>query len=334
VHKLVPTRAALAAGALAVGIAVLPGAPAAALDAAKPAAGCAGLAFSDPTGDAVTDALGLGIGPQGPPNIDITGGFFRYDGATLTANIQIADLDDSVSGIGGEWNGRDVSGGLTGLNYYFFYTASGKSRFVTAVKSGESFSYHYGTFDDSTGVFTVEGPTKGKIFAGPDGIIQMEVPAAAGGAPGTILGSPFAEADNRVAVLVSPADTAPDSRHGESYTVGQCVEGATAGVQQARPQLSLRAPSVLGSARRANARKSISFKVRATKPITDLRVVLRRADGRGKALASGRLKRLSGVGTIRLRLLRPVKAGTYSLQSSGVIDGVRARRTQRVRLAS
>jgi hypothetical protein len=339
VRKLVHARPALLGTIAAASLAALP-TGAGAQPAPKPAVGCAGQAFTDPTGDQIADYVGLGVGPTGPANTDITGGFFGYDGKTVTANLQIADLDLAQGGIAGQVNGQDASvpGGLMGVDYNFFYTLDGTTRVLTAARTGTTFSFHFGTYDANTGLLTTDGDTTGRIFDGKDGVIQIVVPTNAGGFHDKILAAPYAEVDNRLAVLASPADVAPDDGRGASYTVGACVDGASTGGGMGTPaprpagRLPLRAPLVLGSARTANARHRLSFKVRSTRTITNLRLVLRRSDGRGKAFATGTAKRVRGTRTIALRVLRRVKAGTYSLQTTGTVGGKRLRTAQQVRL--
>lgn len=340
-HRLVYVRSGLAATAVAAGLAALPSAPAGAQPspAAKPSVGCAGQAFTDPAGDQISDYIGLGVGPKGPPNTDITGGFFGWDGKTLTANIQIADLDLSQAGIAGQVNGQDASvpGGLMGTDYNVFYSLDGKTRVVTAARTGTTFAFHFGTYDANTGLLTTDGDTTGHIFEGKDGVVQIAIPPKAGGMDGKLLAAPYAEADNRLAVLASPADVAPDSGHGESYTVGGCIDGAAPGGGGAtgpKPaaRLPLRAPLLLGSARIANARHRLAFKVRAAKTITNLRLVLRQSSGHGKAFAVGSAKRVQGTRTVALRVLRRLKAGTYALQATGTVGGKRLKTAQQVRV--
>jgi hypothetical protein len=314
-----PLAAALAAAALAAAVA-LPAATATAQDEAKPVPGCAGQSFTDPRGDQVDDPLGLGLGGKGADNVDIVGGFFRQDGGVVTANIQVANLT------------MDVPELATGLNYYMYYAVAGALRFVSAESDGETVVYSFGTLDTNTGLFMTDGETRGKVFPGPDGVIQIEVPAAAGGKAGTILASPYAEADNQTLLLVSPADQAPDSLRGESLGVGECTEGAPAPAPVQEAALPFRAPAVLGSAARANRSKSLAFKVRATKTITGLRVVLRGADGKGRAFASGRRSWLRGTATLRLRVLRKLRPGAYSLKATGAVAGKTATVAQQVTL--
>jgi hypothetical protein len=333
---LVHARRGLVVAALATGLAAVPGAPAGAVDQVKPSAGCAGLSVTDARDDQINDLIGLGLGSKGSPSMDVTEAFFRYDGTTLTANIRIADLDPMAAGPSTSINGQ--ASGLTGVTYYMFFGVNGATRFVSASFDGSAFTYGWGTFDQSSGVFTPGGTTAGKIFEGQDGIVQIDVPAATGATAGTVLAAPHAESDSRLVLLVTPADVAPDSGRGESYTVGQCVDGVgttkppTTKPQASGARLPFRAPLDLGSAARANKRKALVFKVRGTSTITNLRVALRRSDGHGKAYAAGGLKRLRGTATLRLAIRRPLKRGIYSLQAIGTVGGKRKTVAQQVRL--
>lgn len=287
---------------------------------AKPVPGCAGLAFTDPRGDQVDDPLGLGLGSQGPANVDVTGGFFRSDGGVVTANIQIADLT------------MDVPEAATGVSYYMYYSVGDALRFVSAESDGETVAYSFGRLDPASGLFTTEGETRGRLFPGPDGVVQVEVPPPAGGSAGTTLASPYAESDSQTFLLVSPADQAPDNLLGQNFTVGACAEVAPPGTSARPAVLPLRLPAGIGSASRASRTRSLAIRVRATRTIASLRVVLRRRDGKGPALARGARRRLRGTATLRLRVLRPLRPGRYSLQATGVVTGRRMSAARRVTL--
>jgi hypothetical protein len=298
-------------GALAAAAVALAAAPAVAQDPVKPVVGCAGEAFTDPRGDEVADPLGLGFGGGPAPNLDVTGGFFRTDGDVVTANIRIADLSTGAPGF------------AEGVGWFMFYIAGGALRFVAAETGrGEEVTYAYGTLDRSNGLFTNDGATTGRLFGGPDGIVQIEVPPAAGATPGATLGMPYAEADVRTFLVISPADQAPDDLRGANYTVGACSES---GGQALPPAvLPVRAPAVLGSAKQANRTRRLAFRVRSSARVTSVRFVLRPRSGRGRALATGRLRRLNGAATLRMRVLRPLRRGTYALKAVGTVAGARA----------
>jgi hypothetical protein len=318
-----PVRATLAA-ALAAAFVALPAASATAQDVPKPEPGCAGTTFTDPRGDQVDDPTGLGVGAKGGDNVDVTSGFFRYDAGVLTANIQVANLT------------LDVPADATGVVYYFYFAIGSTLHWVNAESDGTSVAFNFGTLDPNTGVFTLQGATEGRLFLGPDGIVQIKVPPATGATPGTVLGTPFAESDSQLLVLIAVADQGPDGgRGGATYTVGECSSApAPSPAPTAPSKLPFRAPSSLGSARKANAAKAIVFKGRATKPITDLKVLLRGRSGKGSILASGGLARISGTKTVRLRVKHRLRKGTYTLKASGIVGARRLAVTRRVTLST
>ncbi|HEY3186472.1 MAG TPA: hypothetical protein VGJ70_03295, partial [Solirubrobacteraceae bacterium] len=98
--------------------------------------------------------------------------------------------------------------------------------------------------------------------------------------------------------------------------------------------LPFRASPTIGSARRAAKGRSLAFRVQATQAITNLRVQLRAANGRGPVLAGGTLKSLSGARTLKLRLARRLKKGRYALIATGTVDGRALRTVQQVRITS
>ena len=325
-RRVAHARYGLAVAAAAAALAALPTAPAGAQSQrpAKPAPGCGGLAFRDPTGDAISDYTGLGVRAKGPASADITGGFFRWDGRRVTANIQIADLEPAHGGIGGQ----TAADGLMETDYTLFYTFGGKTRTVTAARSGRAFAFHFGTYDDQSGVLTTNGDTTGRAFEGKDGVVQIDVPPSVGGAADRLLSDPYAKVSDRFAMLVSPDDTAPDRGRGANYFVGGCVDREAVTPLAAR--LPLRAPVVIGSASAANARHRLVFNVRSTRTITDLRLVLRRADGRGNAFAAGTVQRLRGTRTVVLRVLRQLRPATYLLVARGRVGAKRLKTSQQV----
>src|SRR3954471_23464187 len=123
-HRLVP--AALAAAATAL-LACVPA------WADAPAPGCAGPAFTDPSGDAVDSSVPF-VDQPGGANLDVTGGFFLDDGAgNVTANIQVASLTP------------DVPATATGVDWYMLWNdAAGALDYVRAsVEPGGDPVYSY-----------------------------------------------------------------------------------------------------------------------------------------------------------------------------------------------
>jgi hypothetical protein len=309
--------------------ALLLAAPAVAAD--KPAPGCAGLAFSDAAGDAQSNPTGLPGGEEkAPANMDVTGGFFLSDGTTGTANIRIANLD------------RKVPDSADGVVWYMLWQAGDETRYVGAeLGSGGEVAFLYGTYDPDTGGYTHDGDTTGALFEGPDGIVQIAIPADY--LKGT-LASPYAEASELVSLGVIGSlandDTAPDDQKGADYTPGPCpaaapppAAGPSGGAPAPeQPAASSGAPAGLtlhvapraGSARSANRRKRVTLAVRSDAPVTNLVARLLAANGKGRTLASGRRSRLDGAGALRLKTKRRLRRGRYVLRITATGPGGRA----------
>jgi hypothetical protein len=348
---------ALAAGLLAAFM--LPTSPAIAVDATKPTPCTGQLLIEDPAGDQQFDSTGFfGVPEEGTPNADITGVFFNYrpgaDGnKVLTANLRIANLDKTVPGF-------PQSG--AGLWYYVFYAIGDVTHFVKAVNaSGDEITYHYGTMATegaTAGIYTTEGETKGAFFEGPDGVIQIDVPEAAGAAPGASFANVIGYADtifgldDEIGFNVH-ADTAPNegdpftAGSGAAYTVEDCpatgggagtttgtttgTTGTTTGTTGTAPAtLPLKASRSLGSAAKAKRQKRFTVTLTASQPITNLQVKLKKSSGTGPVLASGKLAQLNGKAKLRLKLLRKVKRGKYALLATGTVNGAKRKATLKV----
>jgi hypothetical protein len=281
--------------------------PAVALDDVKPTPTCAGIDFTDPPADQAIDPVGIGLGAlPAPNNMDITGGFFKYDAdssgsASLTANIEVANLDKSVPT------------GATGVSWYYFWTVGAQQYFVTAqIDTSGADTYTYG---HTAQILMTDGDTRGKMFPGEKGIIQIAVPQAATGAKdGAKLLSPYASSRatfNLVAVEYIPtADDAPDSQAGKSYTVAQCggVAGGATGV------LPITLGTSSAKASKAKKGKSLSFKLTSTDQVTDIKGTLKKGKS---SYGSGKLSILAGSGKLKIKLKKSLKKGTYKLNLSG-----------------
>jgi hypothetical protein len=333
-RHILTRRPSIALATVVCGLGAWQAASALALDDEKPGPGCAGPAFTDKTGDQADSTPLLGAASTAGPNEDITGGFLRYDGDTITANIKIANLTNAVPS------------DATNVEYYFQYTIAGANHYVSASSDGTTTTYSYGTFDPNTG-YSATGTVPGKEFPGPDGVIQMQLPPT-DVQQGATLGDPYAVAAQGLEIpgvggLVSPADTAPDDMKGAPFVIGSCMDGGSsatpapapaAGTSGSSASLVFRAPTILGSAKTANRTHKLSFKIDAQQKVTGLLVRLLPVSGKGKALASERVASASGLTKIKLRVSARVKAGSYLLVATGTVDGKKLRGTQRVRLKS
>jgi len=91
--------------------------------------------------------------------------------------------------------------------------------------------------------------------------------------------------------------------------------------------------SRLGSARTATRRRFLPLRLKAGAAIESLTLALR--DGRGRIVASARLKRLpAGSRTVRLRVARRLRKGRHSLVAIGVSGGQKRTAVRRVSLGA
>ena len=340
----------------------LTGAPAGAIDTTKPAP-CNGIHVVDAAGDGEYDSSGTfpgspvfpGAAPA-PDNLEVLNLFFNYrpgsDGKKeLTANITIknmsAETHDGPGGSGGNW-------------YYVHYTYGGVSQYVRAANQDGEFTYAYGNVSEE-GVYTKEGDTTGAVFDGPEGVVQIVVPEALGGKPGETLTGAFAAADtiegqddffglNHHADL-APDESDPTAPDGKDYTVKECPPASGGGTTTTTPTttagppppapnqpagpttLPFKASSTLGTARKAKKGKTLRLKVTAGKPISGLRVAVKKFGGKSPAWAQATVANLKqGTSTIKVKVKKSLKKGKYTLQAQGVVDGQASSVTQTVRV--
>jgi hypothetical protein len=306
--------------------------PASAVSDTKPVPGCNGLAFKDAVGDAIDDPTGLGAGSEkAEAYADITGGFFLTDAKETTANIQVADLKATVPAGAGQT-----------VYYMFFELPGGTEELVKAEVTAAGTSFFYGTYDEATGTYTKGGDTTGKLFEGKDGIVQVVVPAEWAKA-GATLNNTHADVDfirgaNDEAGLNTHSDRAPDAgAGGKKHVVAPCPAGgapAPGGTPApgstpapgttpapASGPLPVNLPISLGKAAKAKKGKKIVLKLRSTKPVTNLKVEILAKSGKGKALATGKLKSINGAGKVTLKVAKALKKGKYTLRATGTVDG-------------
>jgi uncharacterized protein YaiE (UPF0345 family) len=293
---------------------------ASALDDTKPSPTCAGMNFTDPEGDAALDLTGAGVGTApAPDNMDITGGFFKYDpdasgAASLTANIQVKNLT------------KDVPPGATGVRWYYFWEVGGQQYFVEgAIDATGEDSYEYGHTEQ---ILMSDGSTRGRMFEGPNGIIQIAVPQSGTGArDGARLSAPYASSRasfDLVAVAYIPtADDGPNNQAGRTYTVAQCPTGPTT--------VALPVRLATSSVRAAQAKKgrSLSFRLQSTETVTDVSGALKK----GKTTyGTGKLSTVNGRGTLKVKLKRAMKKGSYKLDLNGTTSNGAATASFNVRV--
>ena len=321
-----PHRLAVAVAALLLAVAVA--LPASAQDA-KPEPTC-GISFTDPAGDNNENPQDV---DSADSHLDIVAGWFNYDAAkgdkAVTANLRVTELAPRVPD------------GATGVVWNFVFNIDDTSRFVrTLIDFSGGPYFEYGTVDTSTPLarYQYEGTTEGTMFEGKDGVISVVVPPAAGAQAGAKLSAPFANGSaSRQAVpgtvpsptrgLSIPVDTAPDDgtfgTGGATFEVGACAAPSTppapgAGVKPTQSQStgkqSLPVRILTKRAKRLAKGKTLSIKLRASQSVTKLAAQLRRGN---KVYGKGKLAKLSGNGTLKLKLSRKLAKGKYVLDLAG-----------------
>ena len=200
-------------------------------------------------------------------------------------------------------------------------------RYVSAaLDSAGAVTYDFGTLANN--VFTAEGTTSGAFFEGPDGVIQIVIPAAFGGTDGTELKAPYVEVFVSTSLVVvsslATVDRAPneDGTGGASYTVAPCpatAAPATPGTGQNQPPaLGVRVSPSKVSAKKAGRGKKLTFTLKSADTLTKLS--LRLAQGK-KTIASGSLSKLNGTGRATLKVKAKPKTGSATLRITATDAG-------------
>lgn len=326
---------------------------------------CAGLTFTDAAGDqsfTPTRVQGQTVpsARKARENLDVLDGFFRYvpEGGknVLTANIHIANLD------------KELEEGATSAGWYFKFKLGDVLNYVLAEVDGEgAVTYSYGTQAGTQ--LTETGATTGKLFEGPDGIVQIVVPSALK-LDGKTLATPYAvagfiEGTGPVgpfggASLSNTADNGPDdTTKGKNFVATPCAEAGTqtpisggtggggggttpGGTPGGTPPaagpatLDLKVTVPKLSAKKLKKSKRFTVKLQAGESITGLAAKLLKGK---KAVGTGRLASIApGAGKLKLKLARKAakkfKKGTYTLSFSGTkADGRKASGSVRLRVS-
>lgn len=305
-----PLLVAAALAAVAAGA----GSPA---QAALPAPGCAGLAFSDEKGDVPAMA-----GPTAT-NLDITDGYFTTDpSGKVFATMKIVDMS------------LTPPPPATAVTWYFTWVVKEVTYYVSldVNVAGETVweTGTYGPNAQGTGMsYQPTGTSKGEVTEGPDGGITWEVPKAAQASVGKVLGAPAGQSYQLVqnglggGVLLFGDET--DAEAGTAYEVGKC-EGLTGGggtttappsgaptnaPTPGSPQPAPRVPVTLKTKAVKLKGGRLAVKLRASEAVTQVAVRVRKgkkAFGTGKAasIAKGKTR------TIKIKA-KKAKKGSYLL---------------------
>lgn len=325
--------------------------------AAPTPASCA-LIQNDAPGDGTSKIFGQEKGP-GPANLEITRSWFETVKGKTTLNIQVKDLNEKLS-----------SGDVTSVLWYGVWEfPAGTVKFVSAASDGTTVTFGYGSQVGTT--FSQDGETTGKMFPGPNGVMQIVVPTENGGGKGgnKLEGAYSITYEGRGAAVggvsftsLGPVDSAPDDTSaGKTYTVTSCDAGGTTPAPGATPNpSSTPAPGTGGTPRPPG-----STPPPVGKPVSNntLAVTVGKAigsarkAGKGKTLTAtlaskqkisnlqgtllkgktvvgtGKLATFNGKGKIKLKLSKKLKKGAYTLFLEGDhADGSRHNKRYKVTL--
>ena len=284
-----------------------------------PAPGCAGVNLTDPAGDASRTA------GEAPPSTDILAIFYTYDDGKLYANMQLADAQD------------ELAPGATGMRWYIMFKSGTETNWVRATKTGPvDATFNYGHVDPADDSRVSDGTTEGKFFPGPNGVIQILVPADVGGTSGKTLTGTMGETDEAIVNQLFPID---ETKAGKPYTVGSC--GATPPPGSTPPPAGTPTPPPstkpdvvalqVSPPKSAKAKgKAVSLTLKSKDEIKDIKAALKKGS---KTIGRGALARLKGKGTLKVKFAKKPKKGSYTLELTGTnADGSPGSLTTKLKL--
>lgn len=316
-----PFRLLILFAVLATGMVVQPA------SAATPSFSGCGKFVKDNPGDGV-DAP---TSNPAPGEGEIEAGWIDAGGGKPSLNLQIANLTGKAPA------------GATSITYDATYSfTGGTTNFVRAyIDAAGMVTYEYGHTEPlavSTR-YAYDGDTEGEIFPGEHGVIRIVLPADAGGKAGSQLKGITGEVQiGRTAVVPGAVNQSPS--RGLSYesdnvgigavTIGDCPAGAPAagGAPTTAPSTppSSTPTTQAGPApvalvtkklKRAKARKAVKVKLKTSEPLTQVAVRL----AKGKTVfGTGKLAKLTKTGTVKLKLSKAIKKGSYAFIVEGT-DG-------------
>ena len=326
----------LLAAALFSLTALIGAAPASALDDSKPAYSC-GLLIKDSDKDASEPNAAPGAETH-HDNLEIKSVFLKHEPAkgaeATTVNIVVKDLT------------TDLPTGNTAINWSMKFFFGDKQYFVRAVADYSGMqAFEWGEYlpldlPVMSGTFRYMGPTQGKLFEGPDGVVQLVIPQDIGGKAGSELKTLEISANTGKSAVPVAATTPSrglayenDGAAAGKWKVEECsaglgagivppvlagpttvsTEGGGTGVTGTTGTLALPVKLATTKVKRPKG-KSLALKLTATEKVTGLVAQLRS----GKRTAGkGKLAVISGKATLKLKLAKKLKKGKYTLDLAG-----------------
>ena len=303
-----------------------------AVDDTKPTPTCS-PSKTDPNNDSVDP----NTDEASPGNLEILQAFLKHDqskGAEATTiNIVVKNLDDSLHT------------GSSAAAWTLKFTTD-KKLFVRSVVdySGEVVFEHGELVENDTGNlprYEYRGDTPGKWFEGENGVVQIVIPQELGGKAGSNLKELVVEASSGKTVVptagpptptrglsyvhddvalptwaVAPCDgsTAPPPTTETPGTTTPPSGGGTPAPTTGPTALPVKLVTTKATAKKAKKGKTLALKVRSSEPITGLALQIRNAKG---TFGAGKLAKVSGNGTVKLKLKKALKKGKYVVDLVG-----------------
>jgi hypothetical protein len=297
--------------------------------------------------DNPADATNAPTTEQGPAEAEIEAAWIDAGGPKPSLNIQIANLTG------------EVPPPATAITYDALYqgVVEGNSFVRAYLDFSGSVVYEWGQQEvPAEGVpttrYVYKGDTEGEMFTGEHGVVRVVIPPEAGGKPGTVLKAIEPETQIGRTTVVPGAVTQSPSR-GLGYqsdnaplgsvTIGDCAPGSTppsggGGTTPPPSTPNSTTPSsqagpapvtlVTKKLKRAKAKKAVKVKLKTTEALTAVAVRL----SKGKTVyGTGKLAELAGTGTVKFKLKKAIKKGTYAFDVVGT-DGQGRRRIASLKL--
>ena len=306
-------------------------------------------------GKFVKDNAADGSDPTGPApkEAEIVAAWIDAGGPKPSLNIQIADLTGSVAPP------------ATSITYDAIYGGVGDQD-LTFVRAYLDFAgmvaYEYGhqeTLPSGNPRYVYDGDTEGEMFTGEQGVVRVVIPPEAGGKAGQVLKGVTPETQvGRSAIVPGAVNVAPtrgfsfqnDTSSLGNVTLGDCAPGTTTppgggggggggttpppggGTPNTQPPSSQAPPApvtlVTKSLKRAKAKKAVKVKMKTTEALTAVAVRLSKGS---KVFGTGKLSKLTRTGTVKFKLKKAIKKGTYAFDVAGT-DGQGRRRIATLKL--
>jgi len=182
----------------------------------------AGDQFFEPTGLASLNSNFKKLGHKAADNADITSVYFSYDAVRKASyvNLQLTDASLTLP---------SPADAPTGMSYYVMYYWNGQPLYVKAAnEDGTRLTYSYGTIDTEQGTYSNVGSTRGALFTGQGGVVQIQIPAVNGGVVGQTLNAVVGATFYDQGLFINSVDVAPDGSdtvdpNGDDYAITTCA---------------------------------------------------------------------------------------------------------------